>query len=52
MLQNGDFSGSFWVKNLFEEEYFTYGIDIRALGYDYLVQGESRTFGMRFEYRY
>jgi iron complex outermembrane receptor protein len=39
-----------WAKNLFEEEYYTYGLDIRSLGIDYLVPAPPRTFGVRLRY--
>lgn len=41
------------VKNLFEEEYIAYGLDLRAaIGIDFLIRGQRRTYGLDFSYRF
>lgn len=36
-----------WARNLLEKKVFVYGIDTRSLGFNYLVQNNPRTFGVR-----
>ena len=44
---------SAYVKNIFEEEYFQYGLDLRgAVGVDFLVRGERRTYGVNMTYKF
>ncbi len=41
------------VKNLFEEEYIAYGLDLRAaVGIDFLIRGQRRTYGIDVSYRF
>lgn len=43
--KNYDFS--IWGRNLFKKEYFSYGLDLRnGFGFDYLVAGQARTYGV------
>lgn len=44
---------SAWVKNLTDEEYLTYGLDLQqyALGFDYFSRGIPRTFGLEVTFR-
>lgn len=42
-----------WAKNLTDEEYDTYGINLQAsFGYDYLFPGAPRRYGVEFSYRF
>lgn len=43
-----------WAKNVFDEEYITFGFDTAAfgLGFDFLSRGAPRTFGAEFTYRF
>jgi len=42
-----------YIKNLLDEEYIGYGVDLRsAIGADYIVRGERRTFGVDATYRF
>lgn len=42
-----------WVKNLTDEEYDTYGINLQSsFGYDYLFPGAPRRYGVEFSYRF
>lgn len=51
--ERGPLAVSAYVRNLFEKEYFTYGIDLRAaFGLDFLVRGERRTYGMNVRYSF
>lgn len=39
---------SLWAKNLFDKEYFVYGLDFKTLfGYDFFIPGSPRTYGAR-----
>lgn len=41
------FFGSVWVKNMFNQFYTVFGLDLRsAFGFDYLAMGSPRTFGV------
>jgi outer membrane receptor protein involved in Fe transport len=41
------------VKNLFEEEYLVYGNDLRAaVGVDFLVRGQRRTYGVDVSWKF
>lgn len=51
MLEGNSYAASLWVKNLTDEEYYSYGIDLKAtIGVDYLSVGEARTVGADFTY--
>jgi len=47
------YSVSAWVKNLTDEEYLTYGLDLAqyGLGFDYFSRGLPRTFGLEVTFR-
>lgn len=46
-LEGEKFYGSLWAKNILNQGYHVYGIDVRAVfGYDYLALGSPRTFGV------
>lgn len=40
------FSVGVGVKNLFNEKYFTYGLGLRFVGFDYLIRGTPRTYSV------
>jgi iron complex outermembrane recepter protein len=51
------FTADLWVKNLANEKYLAYGLnqndpDTGAIGFDYALVGEPRTYGMDFGYRF
>ena len=51
--ERGPLSIGAYVKNIFEEEYFSYGLDLRnSIGVDFLVRGERRTYGLNARYRF
>jgi iron complex outermembrane receptor protein len=39
-----------WVKNLTDEYYYTYGINVNTLYQDYMVRGMPRTYGLQATY--
>jgi iron complex outermembrane receptor protein len=40
-----------WGRNLADEEYFTYGLDLRAFtGADWMIRGARRSFGVEASY--
>jgi iron complex outermembrane recepter protein len=42
-----------WVKNLFNQDYYVYGLDLRAsFGYDYLALGAPRSYGATVGFRF
>ncbi len=42
-----------WGRNLADEEYYSYGLDLRSItGSDYLVRGARRTYGLEASYRF
>jgi outer membrane receptor protein involved in Fe transport len=42
-----------WGRNLADEEYYSYGLDLRSItGADFLVRGARRTFGIEASYRF
>jgi iron complex outermembrane receptor protein len=44
---------SFWVKNMADEEYDVYGINLQtAAGYNYFSQGAPRTYGVDFTFNF
>ena len=50
---DGSYSVSLWGKNLSDEEYDGYAINLQAgFGYDYFQQGPPRTYGLEFSYRF
>lgn len=50
-LEGNSYTASLWVKNLADQEYYSYGIDLKAtIGVDYLSVGEARTVGADFTY--
>ncbi|MFM6852633.1 MAG: TonB-dependent receptor, partial [Sphingopyxis sp.] len=51
--QVGNFALSAYVRNLFAKDYFTYALDLRAaIGNDFLIRGERRTYGLNAVYRF
>lgn len=42
----GDWTARLWGKNLAEKEYYNYGLNLQAFGFDYFVPGAPRTFGL------
>ena len=54
---NRGFDASAWVKNLANEKYIAYGLnqndpDTGAIGFDYGLVGEIRTYGVDLTYRF
>jgi outer membrane receptor protein involved in Fe transport len=46
-------SAGAYVKNMFEKEYIVYGNDLRAaVGVDFLVRGQRRSYGVDVSYRF
>lgn len=43
---NGDWTVRLWGKNLTETEYYTYGANLVSFGFNYLMPGNPRTYGM------
>ncbi len=41
-----------WVRNLTDEGYYTYGLNLNAFYQDYLVRGVPRTYGVEVRYRF
>jgi iron complex outermembrane receptor protein len=41
-----------WAKNLTDEFYYTYGININSLFEDYLTRGMPRTYGVQLTYHF
>lgn len=41
-----------WVRNLTDEGYYSYGLNLNAFYSDYLVRGMPRTYGVEFSYRF
>jgi len=48
----GNLTISAWVKNLADEEYDVYAINLQALGFDYFLTGAPRTYGLEVGYRF
>lgn len=45
---NGAYEVALWAKNILEEEYYTYGLNLQnGFGLDYLVAGAPRTYGIQ-----
>ncbi|CAA0111378.1 Colicin I receptor [Zhongshania aliphaticivorans] len=52
-VSDDSYSLSLWAKNLMDEEYDGYAINLQAgFGFDYFQQGPPRTYGLEFTYRY
>lgn len=47
-----NFAVSLWGKNLSDEDYYTYGLNIDVFGLDYLNRGMPRTYGVEFTMRF
>ncbi len=48
-----NFSLSAWIKNLADEKYDAYAINVQAgFGYDYFLSGPPRTYGLEFNYQF
>ena len=41
-----------WVRNLSDEGYYTYGLNLNAFYQDYLVRGMPRTYGVELRYNF
>jgi iron complex outermembrane receptor protein len=46
------YSVSLWGKNLGDEDYYTYGLNIDVFGLDYLNRGLPMTYGLEFTMRF
>lgn len=55
-LESADdkYSVALWAKNLADEEFFLYGLPLASagFGFDYMVRGTPRTFGLEATYRF
>ena len=48
-----DYTIALWGKNLTDEQYDSYAINLQAgFGFDYFQQGMPRTYGLEVTYRY
>jgi iron complex outermembrane receptor protein len=47
-----NYSVAIWAKNIADEFYYTYGLNLNAFGQDYLTRGLPRTFGIEFTYNF
>lgn len=51
--ETGAFTLRAWGRNIFNEETYVYGLDLRSsFGYDFLVPGAPRTFGVSLGYKF
>jgi len=50
--EEGNLTVSAWVKNLAEEEYDFYAINLQALGFDFFLTGAPRTYGLEVGYKF
>ena len=46
----GPFNVQFWVRNLLNEKYHTYALNLKSLGMDYFVPAPQRSFGVSVGY--
>lgn len=46
------YSVAAWARNIADEGYYTYGLNLNAFYQDYLVRGMPRTFGVEFRYKF
>ncbi|WP_232003374.1 TonB-dependent receptor [Sphingopyxis sp. FD7] len=51
-VERGNYSASFWVKNLTNKFYYSYGLNIDIFGLDYLNRGTPRTYGVELTARF
>lgn len=51
-LESEDISLSLWGKNLTDEFYYVYGLNINAFNQDYFTRGQPRTIGLEARYRF
>tara|TARA_R110000868_G_scaffold408964_2_gene693437 strand:+ start:16005 stop:18032 length:2028 start_codon:yes stop_codon:yes gene_type:complete len=52
-LESGDYSVGLWANNMFDEEYFVYGLDLTSTyGANYFQRGAPQTYGIDFSYRF
>lgn len=47
-----NFAVSLWARNIFDNFYFTYGLNLNAFNQDYLVRGLPRTYGVELTARF
>lgn len=51
--ESGPWTGRIWGKNIFGEEAYSYGLDLRSsFGYDFLIPAAPATFGVTLGYKY
>ncbi|WP_317928471.1 TonB-dependent receptor [Halioxenophilus sp. WMMB6] len=51
--QNDRVTISAWCNNVTDKEYYGYGLDLRdTFGYDFMIPGSPRTFGLSVRYDY
>ncbi|MBW8811805.1 MAG: TonB-dependent receptor [Caulobacterales bacterium] len=50
--ERGNYALSVWGKNLFDKNYYTYGLNIDVFGLDYLNRGMPRTYGVEARVRF
>ena len=52
-LETERYSAAIWAQNLFDEEYFIYGLDLTSTyGANYFQRGAPQTYGIEFTYRF
>ncbi len=50
---DGNYSVSVWGKNLLDEEYDSYAINLQAgFGFDYYLPGQPRTYGAEVQFKF
>ncbi|MEM8491515.1 MAG: TonB-dependent receptor [Pseudomonadota bacterium] len=47
-----NYSIAAWARNIADEGYYTYGLNLNAFFQDYLVRGMPRTYGLEFRYNF
>jgi iron complex outermembrane receptor protein len=50
--ESDNFAISAWAKNLTDEFYYTYGINLNSLYQDYMTRGMPRTYGLQATYHF
>ncbi|MEM8942579.1 MAG: TonB-dependent receptor [Pseudomonadota bacterium] len=47
-----NYSIAAWARNIADEGYYTYGLNLNAFFQDYLVRGMPRSYGLEFRYNF
>ncbi len=51
-FEGANYSVSLWGKNLSDEFYYVYGLNLNAFGQDYFTRGMPRTYGLEVTYNF